>query len=131
MGKTPEIRRGYATGTLELHRQHQLFQGTVRFMLYTQKLTAQVFIVFLERLITKRAQKLMWIVDRHPVHRSNAVKQWLAKHHDAIEMIYLPPYAPQLNPAEYLNCDLKLGVHFTTADSQSGSVAATSAVASA
>ena len=80
-------------------------------MLYTQKLTAQVLILFLERLIAKRKQKLMWIVDRHPVHRSQAVKQWLDEHQSAIELLYLPPYSPQLNPAEYLNCDLKQGVH--------------------
>lgn len=86
-------------------------QGTVRFMLYTQKLTAQVFILFLERLMQERKQKLMWIVDRHPVHRSQAVKQWLEQHRHAIELLYLPPYSPQLNPAEYLNCDVKQGVH--------------------
>ena len=39
-------------------------------MLYTQNLTAQVFITFLERLMLERKRKLMWIVDRHPVHRS-------------------------------------------------------------
>jgi transposase len=86
-------------------------QGKVRFMLYTQKLTAQVFIRFLERLIAKRERKLMWIIDRHPVHRSNAVQQWLQEHQDKIEMHWLPPYSPQLNPAEYLNCDVKQGVH--------------------
>ena len=86
-------------------------QGTVRFMLYTQKLTAQVFILFLERLMQERKQKLMWIVDRHPVHRTQAVKQWLEQHRHAIELLYLPPYSPQLNPAEYLNCDVKQGVH--------------------
>ena len=86
-------------------------QGKVRFMLYTQKLTAQVFITFLERLIAKRERKLMWIVDRHPVHRSDAVGQWLQEHQDKIEMHLLPPYSPQLNPAEYLNCDVKQGVH--------------------
>lgn len=86
-------------------------QGTVRFMLYTQKLTAQVFITFLERLIVKRERKLMWIVDRHPVHRAEVVKQWLAQHHEDLELLYLPPYSPQLNPVEYLNCDVKQGVH--------------------
>jgi transposase len=80
-------------------------------MLYTQKLTAQVFITFLERLIVKRTQKLILIVDRHPVHRSQAVKQWLEQHRNAIEILYLPPYSPHLNPAEYLNCDVKQGVH--------------------
>lgn len=86
-------------------------QGKVRFMLYTSKLTAQVFIVFLERLLQGRERKLMWIVDRHPVHRSDAVQQWLQEHQDRIELHLLAPYSPQLNPAEYLNGDVKQGVH--------------------
>lgn len=118
-----QVGRGYApvgeTPEIQLNTQRARVnyiasisnQGTVRFMLYTQKLMAQVFITFLERLITKRERKLMWIVDRHPVHRSQAVQQWLAQHHKDIEMLYLPPYSPQLNPAEYLNCDVKQGVH--------------------
>jgi transposase len=28
-----------------------------------------------------------------------------------IELFYLPLYSPQLNPAEYLNCDVKQGVY--------------------
>jgi hypothetical protein len=28
-----------------------------------------------------------------------------------IEVFYLPAYSPELNPDEYLNCDLKTGVH--------------------
>ena len=28
-----------------------------------------------------------------------------------IEVFYLPSYSPELNPDEYLNCDLKAGVH--------------------
>ncbi len=86
-------------------------QGKVRFMLYVQKLTAQVFILFLERLIAKRTRKLMWIVDRHPVHRCDAVQQWLHEHRNHIEMYFLSSYSPQLNPVEYLNCDVKQGVH--------------------
>ena len=118
-----QVGRGYApigdTPEIQLNTQRVSVnylasvsnQGKVRFMLYTQKLTAQVFITFLERLIAKRTRKLMWIVDRHPVHRSNAVHQWLQEHRDKIELHLLPPYSPQLNPAEYLNCDVKQGVH--------------------
>ena len=107
-----QVGRGYAPAgkTPEIHLSSQRArvnyiasisnQGTVRFMLYTQKLTAQVFILFLERLIAKRQRKLMWIVDRHPVHRSGGVRQWLVEHQNAIELIYLPPYSPQLNPTE-------------------------------
>jgi len=110
VGETPEIQ-------LDTQRARVNYiasisnQGTVRFMLYTQKLTAQVFITFLKRLIAKRTRKLIWIVDRHPVHRAAAVKQWLAQHREDIELLYLPPYSPQLNPAEYLNCDVKQRVH--------------------
>jgi len=35
----------------------------------------------------------------------------LAEHKGEIEVFYLPPYSPELNPDEYLNCDLKAGVH--------------------
>src|SRR6516225_2204410 len=35
------------------------------------------------------------------------VKAWLADHGDRIEVFYLPSYAPELNPDERLNADLK------------------------
>lgn len=110
VGETPEIQLN--TQRVQVNYIASIDnQGTVRFMLYTQKLTSLVFILFLGRLIAKRTRKLMWIVDRHPVHRSQAVKQWLDQHYQAIELFYLPSYSPQLNPAEYLNCDVKHGVH--------------------
>lgn len=109
-GRTPEIQPN--TQRVRVNYIASISnQGKVRFMLYTQKLTAQVFITFLKRLIAKRERKLMWIVDRHPVHRCDAVQQWLQEHQQIIELHFLPPYSPQLNPAEYLNCDVKQGVH--------------------
>ncbi len=110
IGHTPEIR--LSTQRVSVNYVASISnQGKVRFMLYTQKLTAQVFITFLERLMQERTRQLMWIVDRHPVHRCDAVQQWLQSHRDQIEMHFLPSYSPQLNPAEYLNCDVKQGVH--------------------
>lgn len=111
VGKTPEIHTTQKQRVGVNYIASIDNQGTVRFMLYTQTLTAEIFITFLARLIKQRTRKLIWIVDRHPVHRAQAVQQWLAQHHETIEMIYLPPYSPQLNPAEYLNCDVKQGVH--------------------
>ena len=110
IGHTPEIQPSTQRVTVNYIASISN-QGKVRFMLYTQKLTAQVFVTFLERLIAKRTRKLMWIVDRHPVHRAQAVQQWLHQHQDKIEMHFLASYSPQLNPAEYLNCDVKQGVH--------------------
>ena len=111
VGETPEIHTSQKQRARVNYIASIDNQGTVRFMLYTQTLTAEIFITFLERLIIKRTSKLKWIVDRHPVHRSQAVQQWLVQHRETIEMIYLPPYSPQLNPAEFLNCDVKYGVH--------------------
>ncbi|MEP0873233.1 transposase [Trichocoleus desertorum AS-A10] len=86
-------------------------QGSIRFMLYTSKLTEAIFLSFLTRLIAKRERKLFWIVDQHPVHRGQQVQQWLTEHKEQIELFYLPSYSPQLNPVEYLNGDVKQGVH--------------------
>ena len=110
IGQTPEIQPNTQRVSIN-YIASVSNQGKVRFMLYTRKLTAQVFILFLERLIAKRERKLIWIVDRHPVHRCDAVQQWLLNHQDKIEIHLLPSYSPQLNPAEYLNCDVKQGVH--------------------
>ena len=39
------------------------------------------------------------------------LKIWLEDHKAKIEVFHLPAYSPELNPDEYLNCDLKVGVH--------------------
>jgi transposase len=45
--------------------------------------------------------------DGHPVHRSKKVKQWVESHTEQIELQFLPGYAPELNPTELLNQDVK------------------------
>lgn len=51
------------------------------------------------------------ILDNLQVHHSNKVRDWLEKHTAHIELFFLPAYSPELNPDEYLNCDLKALVH--------------------
>ncbi|MDY6832577.1 MAG: transposase [Thermodesulfobacteriota bacterium] len=51
------------------------------------------------------------INDNSKVHHSYIVKDWLKGHEREIELFFLPSYSPELNPDEYLNCDLKSGVH--------------------
>jgi transposase len=111
IGETPEIHLSQKKRARVNFIASLSNQGNVRFMLYTSKLTEAVFLTFLERLIAKRERKLFWIVDRHPVHRGGQVQQWLAAHNDQIELFLLPSYSPELNPTEYLNGDVKQGVH--------------------
>jgi transposase len=81
--------------------------GTLRFMVFKRRFTADVMIGFLRRLVRQADRKLFVILDGHPVHRSKKVKTWVAEHRDQIELFQLPGYAPQLNPDELLNQDVK------------------------
>ena len=82
-------------------------QGKVRFMLYRETMTSKVLLKFLSRLIKDVDRKVFLILDNHRVHHSKVVNSWLQKHRDRIEVFFLPPYAPEYNPDEYLNGDLK------------------------
>src|SRR5574343_289432 len=86
-------------------------QGKVRFMIYRETLTAPVLIRFLARLVRDAGRKVFLILDNLRVHHSKKVRAWLDKHTDLIELFFLPAYSPELNPDEYLNCDLKAQVH--------------------
>ena len=66
-----------------------------------------MFIKFLKRLIKDANQKIFLIIDNLRVHHAYVVKDWLENHKDEIELFFLPSYSPELNPDEYLNCDLK------------------------
>jgi len=81
--------------------------GTLRFKIFEGGFTVNVFLDFLGRLIKSSDRKIFLIVDNHSVHRAKAVKNWVSKHLDRIEIFFLPPYAPELNPDEYLNNDVK------------------------
>jgi hypothetical protein len=41
------------------------------------------------------------------VHHAVKVSAWVEAHKDAIELFFLPAYAPECNPDEYLNNDVK------------------------
>ena len=82
--------------------------GTLRFRVFQERFTGPVFLDFLKRLVRDaKGRKLVLIVDGHPAHRARIVRDWLAAHPDLIELHYLPGYAPELNPAECLNQDVK------------------------
>ncbi len=86
-------------------------QGKVRFMVYQNAMNAQTLIKFMKRLIADSDKKVFLILDNLRVHHAKDVRKWLNKNQEHIEVFYLPAYSPELNPDEYLNGDLKAGVH--------------------
>jgi len=108
-GQTP-VRR--AKGTPEKTNMISTVtnQGKVRFMFYRERLNAKTLIRFLRRLVRSVDGKVFLILDNLRVHHARIVRQWVGQHADRIELFYLPSYSPDLNPDEYLNCDLKAEV---------------------
>ena len=89
-------------------------QGKVRFMIYSKNMNAQVLIKFLKRLIKGSDRKIILILDNLRVHYAKVVREWLVGKEEELEIFYLPSYSPELNPDEYLNNDIKQGVHSKT-----------------
>ncbi len=86
-------------------------RGKLRFMIYEQNMDADMFIIFLEKLIKSSNKKIFLILDNLRVHHSKIVKAWVEKHQSQIALFYLPAYSPDLNPDEYLNNDFKRNVN--------------------
>lgn len=83
----------------------------MRFMIYDGTMNAATMIKFMKRVIKSSDKKVFLILYNLRVHHGKLVKRWVQDHSDQIELFFLPSYSPELNPDEYLNCDLKDGVH--------------------
>jgi transposase len=82
-------------------------RGKLRFMVYDGALNAGIFLRFLKRLVRGAQRKIFLIVDNLRPHRARIVTAWVAANSDKIELVYLPPYAPEHNPDEFVNNDVK------------------------
>lgn len=108
-GETPVIRStGNRFGCNFISAVNNL--GKMRFRVFRGSFTQSVMIDFLNRLIRDSKRKAIVIADGHPVHKGRRVRQWLTEHASQCELVWLPGYAPELNPDELLNQDLKSNV---------------------
>lgn len=105
-GRTPVVRRS-ARRISQSMISAVSNRGLMRFMLYDGALNAARFLTFLGRLIRDAKQKVFLVVDNLKVHHAKKVKAWAERHRHQIELFYLPAYAPEHNPDEYLNNDVK------------------------
>jgi transposase len=69
---------------------------------YTGMLTAERFVWFLKKFHIGRYRKVFLIVDGHPAHRAKIVKKFISRFKGRVELHFLPPYAPDLNPDEFV-----------------------------
>lgn len=85
-------------------------RGKLRFVLYKENMDSNKLIDFMRRLVHDSLKKVFLVLDNLRVHHSKKVQTWLDDHKDKIEVFYLPPYAPEYNPDEFVNSDLKRSV---------------------
>jgi len=70
--------------------------------LFAEPFNGQAFVVFLAMLLRRRARdrKLVLISDNAAYHKSTEVRDFVAEHEHSLQLLYLPPYSPDLNPIE-------------------------------
>jgi len=69
---------------------------------YSGKLNAEAFVAFLKNFMSGRRGETFLVVDGHPAHKANLVKQLIKTMQGRLELHFLPPYAPDLNPDEFV-----------------------------
>jgi transposase len=74
---------------------------------YTGKLNAEAFVAFLQNFMKGRRGIALLVVDGHPAHKANIVKQYVQSLKGRLELHFLPPYAPDLNPDEFVWSHMK------------------------
>jgi transposase len=105
-GKTPVVSSTGARFGLNLISAVSA-QGEFRFMAVRGRIGAVQFIDFMKRLIHGVEQKVFLIVDGHPAHKARRVNRFVESHKNRLQLFYLPPYSPELNPDERVWNDLK------------------------
>ncbi len=77
-------------------------RGGFWFKVYTQRLNRERFLHFLKAFLRGRRTPVLLVVDGHPAHRAKIVAQYVHSLKGRLEIHFLPGYAPELNPDEFV-----------------------------
>jgi transposase len=76
--------------------------GAFWYKVFTGKMNAVMFKEFLHDFLKYRRKPVILIVDGHPAHKANLIKKYIQELKGKIELFFLPGYAPDLNPDEFV-----------------------------
>ena len=67
-----------------------------------KKFDALTFLTFLEKLLRHRrkARKMVVVLDNARYHHARLIQPWLKIKRNVLQLLFLPPYSPELNPVE-------------------------------
>jgi transposase len=98
-GRTPVVRATGRRFSIQMLSAISA-EGELHFMLHEGRVNAQVFIRFLQQLMLERKRPVILVVDGHSIHKAKDVLAYVESTEGMLELAYLPPYSPQLNPDE-------------------------------
>jgi transposase len=108
-GQTPIIKRTGQRFSLNMISAISN-RGHLQFMIIDGRFNSEVFEHFLKQMIKYSKQKIYFVTDGHPAHKTKKLNEWLLENKHKIEVFFLPPYSPELNPQEYVNQDVKTNI---------------------
>jgi len=108
-GKTPVIKKTGQRFSLNMVSAISN-KGYLQFMILDGTFNSEVFETFLKQIIKYSRNKIFFITDGHPAHKTKKLNIWLEANKQRIEVFFLPPYSPELNPQEYVNQDVKTNI---------------------
>ena len=77
-------------------------RGTLHFSFTDGNLNAEKFIEYLKKLMHDNPGPIFLIVDGHPAHRAAATREFVQGTEGRLNLYFLPPYSPELNPDEWV-----------------------------
>jgi transposase len=82
-------------------------RGAFWYDVYTDRLNARHFVALLTKFLRRRRRSVLLILDRHPAHVAKHVATFVQAQRGRLELHFLPGYAPDLNPDEFVWQHLK------------------------
>ncbi|MGH9652626.1 MAG: IS630 family transposase [Bryobacteraceae bacterium] len=104
-GKTPVVRGTGRRASLNMISAVSA-KGKLHFC-FAGRVNAGSFIEYLKKLLCDVRGKIYLIVDGHSAHTAGKTKQFVASTRGRLELFYLPPYSPELNPDEWVWKNIK------------------------
>jgi transposase len=105
-GQTPEVptsgRRQSVSAISAVNAR-----GAFWYEIYTERLNATRFVELLRHFMRGRQRRVFLVLDRHPAHIATVVAQYVQRLAGRLELHFLPGYAPELNPDEFVWNHLK------------------------
>lgn len=76
--------------------------GAFWYSVYTGRLNASRFVEFLKMFMKYKRRKVFLVVDGLPAHKAKLVLKYIDSLEGKLELHFLPGYAPELNPDEFV-----------------------------